>query len=205
MKNIFVGNLGVGVLEDSVRSLFQAHGSVGRVNIVSNHETGHNRGYGFVEMPNDAERMAAIGAVNGMELVGRTLHVSQTSPKPNRRVEVTKLDGLVLSVCGSRMRVVIRGCDDALQLRGRDGQWFAEDGVNVDITFLSPFSNNGFNGVSIGVAANGHAPHPGLADDIPDEGHKQCSDCKRTPANCRLCLEVLAGKASPEELVARTV
>lgn len=203
MKNIFVGNLGVEVLEDSVRSLFEVHGSVGRVNVLSNPETGQTRGYGFVEMADEGERMAAIRAVNGMELVGRTLHVNQASPKADRGTDVKILDGFVQSVCGSKMRVVIRGYDDALQLKFRNGQWFAEDGLQAHITFLSPFSNNGFNGVSIGVASN-DAPHFGLADDIPDESQKQCSDCKRTSANCRLCLGVLAGRALPEELIART-
>jgi len=55
MKNIYVGNLSFDASEESVRSLFQAHGTVDRVNICTDRETGQPRGFGFVEMANDGE------------------------------------------------------------------------------------------------------------------------------------------------------
>ena len=55
MKNIFVGNLSFNTTEDSVRSLFEAYGTIDRVSIVTDRETGQARGFGFVEMSNNAE------------------------------------------------------------------------------------------------------------------------------------------------------
>ena len=65
MKNIFVGNLSFGTTEQDIRSLFEAHGTVERVSIVTDRETGQPRGFGFVEMTNDAEGDRAIAAENG--------------------------------------------------------------------------------------------------------------------------------------------
>ena len=60
MKNIFVGNLSFGATESSVRSLFEAYGAVDRVSIVTDRDTGQARGFGFVEMSNNAEADRAI-------------------------------------------------------------------------------------------------------------------------------------------------
>ena len=84
MKNIYVGNLSFGASEDSVRALFETHGTVGRVNIVTDRDTGQPRGFGFVEMTNDAEGDKAIAAVNGTDLDGRTLNVNEARPKTDR-------------------------------------------------------------------------------------------------------------------------
>jgi cold-inducible RNA-binding protein len=84
MKNIFVGNLSFGATEDSVRSLFEAHGAVGRVNLITDRESGQPRGFGFVEMDNDAEGDKAIAALNGAELDGRALSVNEARPKTER-------------------------------------------------------------------------------------------------------------------------
>jgi cold-inducible RNA-binding protein len=81
MKNIFVGNLSFGATEDSVRSLFASHGTVERVNIVTDRDTGQPRGFGFVEMTNDNEGDKAIAALNGKDLDGRTLNVNEAHPK----------------------------------------------------------------------------------------------------------------------------
>jgi len=208
MQTILVGNLCGEVLEGSVRALFQPHGSVGRVNIVSNPETGQTRGFGFVEMANEGECRTAIGAVNGMELGGRTLHVSRASSKPEDPwAEVKILDGFVQSVCGSKMRVVVRGYNDALRLMLRDGLWFAEDGLRAHITFFLPFSNDGPSAVTISLASNGHSSHLGLVDaGIPNQNPQQCSDCHKSPAHCRLCLGVVvAGNALSEHCITRSV
>ena len=84
MKNIFVGNLSFGVTEQAVRSMFEAHGTVDRVNIVTDRDTGQPRGFGFVEMSNDAEGNAAIAALNGTDLDGRTLNINEARPKTER-------------------------------------------------------------------------------------------------------------------------
>src|SRR3954471_23103550 len=82
MKNIFVGNLSFQTTEQDIRSLFEAHGSVDRVNIVTDRDSGQPRGFAFVEMTNDAEGERAIEAINGRELGGRSLNVNEARPKP---------------------------------------------------------------------------------------------------------------------------
>ena len=84
MKNIFVGNLSFGTTEDALRALFEAYGVVERVNIVTDRDTGQPRGFGFVEMTNDAEGEKAIAALNGRELGGRDLNVNEARPKSDR-------------------------------------------------------------------------------------------------------------------------
>ncbi|MBZ5624616.1 MAG: RNA-binding protein [Acidobacteriia bacterium] len=84
MKNIFVGNLSFGATEDALRTLFEAHGTVGRVNIVTDRDSGQPRGFGFVEMNNDDEGNKAIAALNGRDLDGRTLNVNEARPKADR-------------------------------------------------------------------------------------------------------------------------
>src|ERR1700720_3177525 len=81
MKNIYVGNLGFGTTEQSVRALFEAYGAVERVNIVTDRETGQPRGFAFVEMTNDAEAEKAMAAINGKDVDGRTLSVNEARPK----------------------------------------------------------------------------------------------------------------------------
>ena len=84
MKNIFVGNLSFGATEDTVRALFESHGTVDRVNICTDRDSGQPRGFGFVEMANDGEAEKAISAVNGKELDGRALNVNEARPKTER-------------------------------------------------------------------------------------------------------------------------
>jgi len=84
MKNIFVGNLSFGATEDAVRSLFEAYGTVQRVSIVTDRDSGQPRGFGFVEMANDAEGEKAIAALNGRDLEGRTLNINEARPKADR-------------------------------------------------------------------------------------------------------------------------
>ena len=84
MKNIFVGNLSFGATEDAVRSMFETYGSVDRVNLVTDRDTGRARGFGFVEMSNSAEADTAIAALNGRELDGRALNVNEARPKGDR-------------------------------------------------------------------------------------------------------------------------
>lgn len=84
MKNIFVGNLSYGATEDAVRALFEAYGTVDRVSIVTDRETGQARGFGFVEMPVNAEADRAIEELNGREMGGRALNINEARPKEDR-------------------------------------------------------------------------------------------------------------------------
>jgi cold-inducible RNA-binding protein len=82
MKNIFVGNLDFAATESSIRSLFEPYGTVDRVNLVTDRDTGRSRGFAFVEMADSAEAERAIAALNGTELNGRALNVNEARPKP---------------------------------------------------------------------------------------------------------------------------
>src|SRR5580693_9616544 len=84
MKNIFVGNLNFGATEGAIRSLFEAYGSVERVNLVTDRDTGQARGFGFVEMSVNAEADRAIAELNGRDLDGRALNVNEARPKTDR-------------------------------------------------------------------------------------------------------------------------
>ena len=84
MKNIFVGNLSYGATEDSVRSMFEQYGTVDRVSIITDRETGQPRGFGFVEMSVNADADRAIAELNGREFDGRTLNINEARPKEDR-------------------------------------------------------------------------------------------------------------------------
>ncbi len=84
MKNIYVGNLSFGASEESLRALFETHGTVSRVNIAKDRDTGQPRGFGFVDMANDGQAEKAVAATNGTDLDGRTLSVSEARPKTER-------------------------------------------------------------------------------------------------------------------------
>lgn len=84
MKNIFVGNLDFGATEESLRQLFTEYGTVDRVSIVTDRDTGRSRGFAFVEMPDASEADRAINALNGFFLGGRSLNVNEARPKTER-------------------------------------------------------------------------------------------------------------------------
>ncbi len=84
MKNLYVGNLSHSTTEAELRSVFQAHGEVEKVSIVTDRETGRARGFGFVEMTNSGEAEKAIAALNGTELGGRALTINEAKPKTDR-------------------------------------------------------------------------------------------------------------------------
>ena len=73
---IYIGNLPWGVTEAEVKELFAVHGVVEKVSVILNRETGETRGFAFVAMPDEEQARKAIGAVNGVELRGRTLKVN---------------------------------------------------------------------------------------------------------------------------------
>lgn len=82
--NIYVGNLAYGVTEEDLRSAFVKFGNVTRVNLIIDRETGRSKGFGFVEMPDDSSADAAIKALNGTDLGGRSMKVSEARPRERR-------------------------------------------------------------------------------------------------------------------------
>jgi len=84
LKNIFVGNLDFNTSEDELRKLFEPHGQVDRITILTDRDTGRSRGFGFVEMTNPEEGDKAIAALNGSQIGGRTLNVNEARPKTER-------------------------------------------------------------------------------------------------------------------------
>ena len=84
VTNIYVGNLPYTASEDEIRELFAAHGEVVSVKLINDRETGRPRGFGFVEMDGDGID-AAIDALNGFEMGGRTLKVNQARERGPRR------------------------------------------------------------------------------------------------------------------------
>jgi cold-inducible RNA-binding protein len=82
VKNIFVGNLDFAATDTSVRSMFERYGTVDRVNLVTDRDTGRARGFAFVEMSNTQEADNAIAGLNGANIEGRALNVNEARPKP---------------------------------------------------------------------------------------------------------------------------
>ena len=81
-KKVYVGNMNYATTENSLRDLFAQHGEVVSVNIVTDRATGRAKGFGFVEMNNDSEAMAAISALDGKEFEGRRLRVNEAQERP---------------------------------------------------------------------------------------------------------------------------
>lgn len=84
MKNLYVGNLPHSTTEAELRQLFEGHGAVEKVSLVTDRETGRSRGFAFVEMTNPAEADKAIAALNGTQLGGRALTINEAKPKTDR-------------------------------------------------------------------------------------------------------------------------
>jgi RNA recognition motif-containing protein len=84
LKNIFVGNLSFHTTEADLRTAFEPYGAVSRISIMTDRDTGRSRGFGFVEMEDDAQGDAAINALNGSEVDGRALNVNVARPRPER-------------------------------------------------------------------------------------------------------------------------
>jgi RNA recognition motif-containing protein len=82
--SIYVGNLPYEVTQEDLNATFAEYGSVKRVQLPTDRETGRIRGFGFVEMGTDAEEAAAIDALDGAEWVGRVLKVNKAKPREDR-------------------------------------------------------------------------------------------------------------------------
>ena len=82
--NIYVGNLSFGSHDEGLREAFAEFGNVSSAKLVMDRETGRSRGFGFVEMDNSDEAIAAIKALDGAELDGRNLRVNEAKPRNDR-------------------------------------------------------------------------------------------------------------------------
>ncbi len=83
-KNIYVGNLAWESSSDDLLTMFGQYGQVTRAQVTMDRETGRSRGFGFVEMANDAEAAAAIEGLNGHQINGRALTVNEARPREER-------------------------------------------------------------------------------------------------------------------------
>ena len=81
MKNIFVGNLDFAATDSSIRAMFEQFGTVDRVNVVTDRDTGRSRGFAFVEMSDTEAADRAIAGLNGANVDGRSLNVNEARPK----------------------------------------------------------------------------------------------------------------------------
>src|SRR3979411_1865302 len=80
-RKLYVGNLTYGVTDADLQRMFEAHGTVQSAQVIMDRDTGRSKGFGFVEMGSDAEAQAAIAALNGKEVDGRSLTVNEARPK----------------------------------------------------------------------------------------------------------------------------
>ncbi len=83
--NIYVGNLSYEVNEEDLKQAFEDFGSVESIKIIKDQYTNRSKGFGFVEMPNNAEAQSAIDNLNTKELKGRALNVNEARNKPTNR------------------------------------------------------------------------------------------------------------------------
>ena len=79
--NIYVGNLAYSMTEESLQELFEQHGEVSSVKIITDRETGRSKGFGFVEMPENADAENAIQQLNDTEVQGRNIRVNVARPR----------------------------------------------------------------------------------------------------------------------------
>lgn len=82
--NIYVSNLNFSTTSESLQELFAEYGDIDSAKIITDRETGRSRGFGFVEMPNDADGQKAIDELNGIDFEGKTIAVSVARPRTER-------------------------------------------------------------------------------------------------------------------------
>ncbi len=83
--NIYVGNLSYEVTEEDLKEAFKAFGEIETVKVILDNETGRSKGFGFVEMSNNADAQSAIDDLNDKELKGRALKVNKARPRTENR------------------------------------------------------------------------------------------------------------------------
>jgi RNA recognition motif-containing protein len=83
-KKLYVGGLPYSVTDSELQRMFEPHGTVRSAQVIMDRDTGRSKGFGFVEMPNDQEAQAAIAALNGQMVGGRSLTVNEARPREDR-------------------------------------------------------------------------------------------------------------------------
>jgi RNA recognition motif-containing protein len=83
-KKLYVGNLSYNASGSDLEQLFSQHGTVESATVIADRDTGRSKGFGFVEMSSDTEAQAAIAALNGHQMEGRALTVSEAKPRESR-------------------------------------------------------------------------------------------------------------------------
>jgi len=83
--NIYIGNLSYEMTEEDLKEAFEVFGEVNTVKVIKDNHTGKSKGFGFVEMPTKAEAESAIEGLNGKDLKGRSLNVSEARPRSESR------------------------------------------------------------------------------------------------------------------------
>ena len=83
-KKVYVGNLSYSTTSSDLEQMFAPFGKVESATVIEDRDSGRSKGFGFVEMSNDAEAQAAISALNGKEVDGRTLKVNEARPREDR-------------------------------------------------------------------------------------------------------------------------
>jgi len=81
---IYVGNLSYSTSEEDIRTAFSAFGTVDSADVIMDRSTGRSKGFGFVEMSVESEAKAAIDALNGKDVDGRSLNVNVAKPREER-------------------------------------------------------------------------------------------------------------------------
>jgi RNA recognition motif-containing protein len=115
--NIFVGNLSFKASETDVRNLFEGFGSVASVRIVMEKKGNKSRGFGFVQISDGQQALAAIDALNGREFMGRVLNVSPARPKS----EVERDKGEAKK---RHFEIKAKGQEDHIEKKGQEGAWY---------------------------------------------------------------------------------
>lgn len=83
-KKIYVGNLAFSVDSDQLTQVFSEFGTVDSANVITDRETGRSKGFAFIEMNSDSEATTAISKLNGMDLSGRAMNISEAKPQEKR-------------------------------------------------------------------------------------------------------------------------
>ena len=83
-RKLYVGNLTYGVTDSTLEQMFAPHGTVQSAQVIMDRDTGRSKGFGFVEMGSDQEAQAAIAALNGQQVDGRSLTVNEARPREER-------------------------------------------------------------------------------------------------------------------------
>ena len=99
---LYVGNLSFETTENDLQDLFEKHGQVAEVTLINDRMTGRSRGFAFVTMSDSAQATAAIEALNGKEVQGRTLSVNEARAREERPRSQQKSGGGMRRFAGSR-------------------------------------------------------------------------------------------------------